>query len=241
MLDIKNYIKSLFGKATPAVESNKPEDERRNVVSVRNWYEERYDAAIVQRNILGILFAVAIVAVIISIMAVTKISISKKFDPFVIQIDDSTGAAKVVTPVTEDVLSRDDSLTRYFIKKYISARESYNPVDFTSLAQNTVRLLSSTQVFWEYRSYINNKDTNPVTRYGQNNTTYITIKSWSKLEDSKYVVRFSVHETTGSMKVYHKIAIVQVAYVAIELTEDERDINPIGLQITGYKVDDDNS
>lgn len=240
MFDIKNYVKSLFGKNT-TTEENKPDDIRHNVVSMRNWYEERYDSAIVQRNILAMLFVVAIVSVIISIIAVTKISTSKKFDPFVIQIDDSTGSAKVVTPVTEDVLSRDDSLTRYFIKRYISARESYNPVDFTTLAQDTVRLLSGTQVFWEYRSYINNKDTNPVTKYGQNNTTYITVKSWSKLEDSKYVVRFAVHETTGAMKVYNKIAIVKVSYASIELTESERDINPIGLQITGYKVDDDNS
>lgn len=240
MIDIKNYIKSLFGK-DKVEDVHKSEDIRHNVVAMRNWYEERYDSAIVQRNILGLLFCLSIVAVIISVIAVTKISTSKSFDPFVIQIDESTGSAKVVTPVSEDVLSRDDSLTRYFIKKYISARESYNPVDFGSIAQDTVRLLSTTQVFWEYRSYINNKDNNPVTKYGQTNTTYITVKSWSKLEDLKYVVRFSIHETTGAMKVYNKIAIVQVSYASIQLSENERDINPIGLQITGYRVDDDNS
>lgn len=240
MIDIKNYIKSLFGKSE-IEDSHKSEDIRHNVVSMRNWYEERYDSAIVQRNILGGLFCLSILAVIVSIIAVTKISTSKSFDPFVIQIDESTGSAKIVTPVTQDVLSQDDSLTRYFIKKYISARESYNPVDFSSTAQDTVRLLSTTQIFWEYRSYINNKDNNPVTKYGQMNTTYIKVKSWSKLDGLKYVVRFSINETSGAMKVYNKIAIVEVSYASIELTEDERDINPIGLQVTGYRVDDDNS
>lgn len=240
MVDIKSYIKTLFNKNKD--ENQAPDNaNRQKVVSIRNWYEERYESTLVQRNLLAIFLCITIIGIIISVIAVTKISTSKKFDPFVIQIDDTTGSAKIVTPLTEDVLSRDDSLTRYFIKRYLSARESYNFVDFSSIAQKTVKLFSSTQVFWEYRSYINSKDNDPVAKYGQNNSTYITIKSWSKLEEKKYVVRFSIRETGGAMNIYNKIAIVQIDYVSMELTEDQREINPIGLQIVGYRVDDDDS
>jgi type IV secretion system protein VirB8 len=81
--------------------------------------------------------------------------------------------------------------------------------------------------------------------YGQTNTTYLTVKSWSKLESkteqNTYIIRFSVTETAGNKKIYNKIAVVSYAYIPMELTDAERDINPVGFQINGYRVDDDNS
>ncbi|MBP7190043.1 MAG: virB8 family protein [Rickettsiaceae bacterium] len=196
---------------------------------------------VVQRNLLLLLVFVCIVSVVLSVMSVTKIATSKKFDPFVIQIDEKTGSAKVVTPVAEDILTRDDSITRYFIKKYIVARESYNPVDFATQGMETVRVLSHPMIFMLYRSYINGQDTNPVTKYGQSNTTYVTMKSWSRIEEKKYLVRFAIHETAGSKRVYNKIAVVLIEYASMELREEERDINPLGFQIMGYGVSDDDS
>lgn len=227
------------GGAIPSADSKV--SDRGKVVSLRNWYEERYDTIVMQRNILLIMVMVCIVGIVVSVMSVTKIATSKKFDPFVIQIDEKTGSAKVVTPVAEDILTRDDSITRYFIKKYIIAREGYNPVDFSSGAMETVRVLSHPMIFMLYKSYINGQDTNPVTRYGQTNTTYVTIKSWSRIEEKKYLVRFAIHETAGGKKVYNKIAVVLIDYVSMELKESERDVNPLGFQVMGYGVNDDDS
>ncbi len=227
--------------ATPTTNAEKAAEERVKATSLRNWYEERYDSMVVQRNLLLLLVFVCIVSVVLSVMSVTKIATSKKFDPFVIQIDEKTGSAKVVTPVAEDILTRDDSITRYFIKKYIVARESYNPVDFATQGMETVRVLSHPMIFMLYRSYINGQDTNPVTKYGQSNTTYVTMKSWSRIEEKKYLVRFAIHETAGSKRVYNKIAVVLIEYASMELREEERDINPLGFQIMGYGVSDDDS
>ncbi len=231
-------IKSLFNKdsnADPAPNS------RKEVVAMRSWYEERYETTLVQRNLLVIFAVICSIVVVISVISVTKIATSKKFDPFVIQVEENTGLAQIVTPASTDVLSMDDSLTRYFIKRYLSARETYNPVDFGKQAATIVRLLSSGSVFWGYRIYINNKENDPSVRYGQNNNTYLNIKSWSKIEDKKYIVRFVIRENSGEGKSYNKIAIIEYNYVAMELKEEERDINPVGFQIIGYKVDDDNS
>jgi type IV secretion system protein VirB8 len=41
--------------------------------------------------------------------------------------------------------------------------------------------------------------------------------------------------------VFNKIAIIDYDYVAMSLSEDDEDINPVGFQIKGYRVDDDNS
>lgn len=230
-----NKKESVDGSVDPVQPGANP------VSAVRNWYEERYDTLIVQRNLLMILLGVAIIVVVVSILAVAKIATSKEFDPFVIQVDEQTGAAKIVNPLNSEILDGNEALTRYFIKRYITARETYNPVDFDSQARKTVRLLSDKNVFQNFLGYVRDKEHDPTILYGQKNTTYLTIRSWSRLDKNKYVVRFSISETAGAMHIFNKIAIVDVNYVAMELKDDERDINPVGFQIIGYRVDNDNS
>lgn len=208
---------------------------------LRNWYEERYENITVQRNLLFVLLLILLVLSIVSVGVIAYVINTKKFDPFVIQIDDTTGIAKIVNPISSTVLSGNEALAQYFIKKYIIARETYNPVDFTTEARKVVRLLSSNSIYWDYRGYIKNEAVDPSVKYGQKNTTYLVVKSWSKLSDNKYIMRFSINETAGAMKVFNKIAVVEFKYLPMELTESDKDVNPVGFQVTGYRVDDDSS
>lgn len=241
MFNLGNFLNKI--KSNPNAVHHEPTTSKveNNIKKVKNWYEERYETIVVQRNLL---FALLIVLLLLSIIAVAVIGYvvnSKQFDPFVIQIDDSTGIAKIVNPLTTGVLNGNEALAKYFIKKYVTARETYNPVDFETEARKNVRLLSANNIFWDYIGYIRKDDNNPLVRYGQKNTTYLTVKSWSKLADNKYLLRFAITETAQAQRVLNKIAVVQFEYLPMELTETERDINPIGFQVTGYRVDNDNS
>jgi type IV secretion system protein VirB8 len=212
-----------------------------SVITTRNWYEERFDSITVQRNFLLVLLLILLCLSIVSIMVIAYVVNSKKFDPFVIQIDDTTGVAQIVNPLTPSILDGNEAVARYFIKKYVIARESYNPVDFETVAKKTVRLFSSNQVYWNYRGILKDKELNQAIKYGQKNTTYLTVKSWSKLDEKKYIFRFSINETAGNMLTFNKIAVVEFEYVPMELTDSDVDVNPVGFQVTGYRVDDDNS
>lgn len=234
----QNSILNIFRKNNGANGSGANND---LIKKTKSWYEERYDSIIVQRNLLFVLLVILLVLSIASMMVITYVINAKRFDPFVIQIDDTTGVAKVVNPVNSTVLSGNQALAQYFIRRYVTARETYNPVDFETEALKTVRLLSSNSVYWSYRGYIKKDENNPLIKYGQKNTTYIQIKSWSKLADKKYIVRFAINETDGSRKTFNKIAVVEFDYVPMELSDAELDINPVGFQVTGYRVDDDNS
>lgn len=149
--------------------------------------------------------------------------------------------AKIVNPISSTVLNGNEALAQYFIKKYVVARETYNPVDFDTLAKTTVRLLSANSIYWDYRGYLKNEAVNPSIKYGQKNTTFLVVKSWSNLSKNKYILRFSINETAGARSVFNKIAVVEFKYVPMELTEKDKDINPIGFQVIGYRVDDDGS
>ena len=211
------------------------------IETTKSWFEERYEIALIQRNVMVMVAIFCLIAVSIAVIGITKISLSKEFDPFVIQIDDSTGVARVVNPISLDVLGGKEELSKYFMKKYLIARETYNPVDFDTYAKKVVRLLSTPPIYGAYLNYIRDKDRDPTILYGQKNTTSITVKSWSRLNEGCYIVRFSLSESAGSMRVFNKISVIEYTYTAMTLTDDERDVNPVGFQITAYRVDDDNS
>jgi type IV secretion system protein VirB8 len=238
---IHGFLSRFRGGAKNENSKSELSNESDRLNAVKNWYEERYETAITQRNILALVLLISLVGIIISIIAVMMISTSKSFDPFVIQIDEQTGLTEVVNPISSELISGDEAIAKYFIKKYVVARETYNPVDFDTLARKEVRLLSSPTVFWNFLGYIRNPDNDPVVKYGTNNTTYLKVRSWSKLKPKTYVLRFSINETSGAMLSENKISIIEIDYVPMELTSDERDINPIGFQVIGYKVDVDNS
>lgn len=228
-------------KATDSSNGENSSQESKSVKAIRNWYEEKYDKTLVQRNILFVLLLIFVILSIVSVISAAIIINTKSFDPFVVQIDDTTGTAKIVNPASSEILDGNEALAKYFIKKYLIARETYNSVDFTTEARKVVRLFSSSNIYWHYMNYIKNKLVDPSLMYGDTNSTFLIIKSWSKLGNNKYMVRFSVNEISGDKRVFHKLALLDFQYVAMELVDEDRDINPIGFQVNGYRVDDDNS
>lgn len=207
----------------------------------KDWYKTRYENIVVQRNILFVFVLLCMIIVGISVVAIYKLSELKQFDPYVIQIDDDNGNARLVTKFSQDTLIGNEEIAKYFIKKYIIARETYNVVDFDTTAKKTVRLMSRNEIYYQYLGYIKNPKNDPTILYGNRNSTYLSIKSWSKIDSKKYIVRFSVTEASQNTESKDKIAVVQFDYYDMQLSESDREINPIGIQITGYRVDDDNS
>ncbi|MDX1924646.1 MAG: VirB8/TrbF family protein [Rickettsiaceae bacterium] len=225
---------TLFKKNT------EPTNESEYSTSLKSttWYQDRYDTVKTQRNLLLIIVLISLLGIVASIVVVGKISTSKTFSPFVIQIEERTGFAKVVNPANSDLLSANDSLGRYLIKKYISARETYNSVDFENNFKKVVKIFSSIPVYKEYVGYIKKADNDPTILYGQKNSTYIKVKSITKLRDT-FFVRFSITETQGSQRTFDKVATITFDYIPMELKDEDRDINPVGFQVTGYRVEDD--
>ena len=160
--------------------------------------------------------------ILASVCTIIIITTSKKFTPFIIAVEENTGRTKVLKELNKQSIGSNEALAKYFIKKYVVARETYNPADNDYNAR-LIRLFSSKNVLINYLGYI--KNNNLTERYRDDNTTYLTVRSWSKLDDSKYVLRFSISETSGQMNIFYKIAIVGITYKEMELTESQFNIN----------------
>ena len=98
---INKFKKPKMSEATPSINGVAAHQE---VKQLRNWYEERYDNITVQRNLLFLLLLILLCLSIISIGVVAYVINTKRFDPFVIQIDDTTGIAKVVNPLSSSII-----------------------------------------------------------------------------------------------------------------------------------------
>jgi type IV secretion system protein VirB8 len=215
-----------------------------HVYQARNWYYDRYETLVVQRNVLFLISVLSIIASCVCVFFIGKVTLSKTVEPMVIEIEDKTGITNIVNPFTDKRWTSDRAISEYFLIMYLKARETYNIVDYNYNYSTVVRLFSNTAVYNQFKDIVNNPTTNPITKYAANNSTILTVRSVQFLEDSpsgdhNVQVRFAITETSGSKKQYNKIASVLWNYTQMQMTFDERMINPLGFQVKFYTVSDD--
>jgi type IV secretion system protein VirB8 len=218
----------------------KSDTKSKSGLDVQNWYQDKYDSIRSQRNILVFGMFSGCIIVVLSLVMVVTVANSKKYEPFVVQVEKKTGLAKVLKPSVSDKISSSESINRYFIKKYLIAKETYNKVSLDR-AKKVVQLLSTSQIYRLHLQYIRREENNPTILYGDETATYLKIRSWSRVNENQYLVRFSIKEFGRRQGDFNKIALVEINYVDMETSEENLDINPIGFQVTGYRVDEDNS
>jgi type IV secretion system protein VirB8 len=210
------------------------------VGSIRNWYADRYVSLLIQRNILIAVLFLLSMTFVPGVMAIRDISLKKTIEPFLVEIEERSGQLNVVLPVTDNVLLADESLNRYFLYKYLKARETYNAIDYKYNYDTVVRLLSSGEVYGDFRNIINDDKANPAKIYGDTGATNLKIRSFQSIGSGKVQVRFAIEESGRNIKgTQNKIAIIEYKYTKIQMTQDQLYINPVGFVVTRYKLDDE--
>ncbi|MCE3233100.1 MAG: hypothetical protein K0R98_1357 [Rickettsiaceae bacterium] len=229
----------------------KKKDTDESVVAKKNWYADRYQTVLVQRNFLVLLTLISLVGIISSVLAVIKVTSSKTVEPFVIEIEERTGITNVIRPIITEQYTRDEALRRYFVVKYVNARESYDSESYKYNYEKIVKTLSSNDVYSQFRSSISADNPQSPLRLGKTGQRTIKIVSLSPIPTEKNAttkkaiiggtvqVRFIAMEQTTNMAAVPKnlIATISYQYLDLKLTTEDRDINPLGFQITGYRVD----
>lgn len=220
--------------------SNKPpEDTGLN----RNWYADRCESITVQRNMLFLIAIISLIATVISVIFVAKVTISKTIEPLVVEVENTTGFTNLVNPNDTEQWSSSKSVNTYFLVNYLRSREAYNVASYVYDYNTVTRLMSSSNVYREFKQKLNNAETNPVIIYGSQNSTFIKIRSIEFLDstpsESTAQIRFSIIEQGGSKKVYNKIVSVVWGYIEMNLNFDDRTVNPLGFQVKSYSISDD--
>lgn len=162
----------------------------------------------------------------------------KSFEPYVIEVDKTTGFMEIKRPLAEGDLTQNEAVTRMNIVRYLRARETYDPA---SVQENfdLAQMLSTGDAVRDLLTLYNaSSPTNPVNLYGRETRIIPTIKSIQIPNNRTAIVRFStqrVGQDTGLVE--HWVALMQFRYTREQRTNEWRFENPLGFQVLSYRRD----
>lgn len=219
-----------------------------SVVETKNWYADRYQNVVVQRNILFLMTFIAFFSVLVAVFVVMKVSTSKSIEPFVIEVEKTSGITNVVRPFLKEKISENDALRDYFAIKYLNARETYHFFDFEYNYFSVVRIMSSPNVYFKFRGEVTSDNMDSPIRYGDKLERTIKVSAITPIPTSTdpqknigqvVQVRFELKESGARGGVYRKIATINYDYQDKKMTMEERQVNPLGFQVLSYVVVDE--
>lgn len=219
------------------------EGQSEELLKTKNWYNDKYQSVLVQRNIFAIITLVSLITSLVAVFAVQSLAPLKSVEPFVIQVDEKSGVTEVVEPITREELPSTEALDNFFVWQYVRARETYDSADNLT-NRDIVRVMSYPDVYTTYRSEIAPQNpSSPYSRLGKIGTrvcgdpviTYLN-EGGKKVAQVRFVVTEKIRAEAAFE--YNKIATLEYDYVTLELSRKERLINPLGFRALSYRLDD---
>ena len=175
------------------------------------------------------------VAVGVAVIFVKQLTSSKSLDPYVIEIEEKTGVATIVDQKTIQQFSSDEAIRKYFINQFIQAASGYDPKTYKKDVEK-VRLFSSPAVYNDFRNRINARD------LGVDSQIAVRIKSLQFLDGSTAQIRLllQINLAGANPTTKDQIITMNFYFTNLNLTLEEMLINPLGFQVTSYKITDEN-
>ena len=203
---------------------------KKNKVKIKSWYSNRYQIVVVQRNILLLFTLISMLSVAVSVFFVKNIMSSKSLEPYVIEVEEKTGVATVVNQMSSENLTADVAIRKYFINKFVHAASGYDPKTY-KMDVEIVRTSSTPQVYSDFRNRINVKE------LSSNVTIDVRIKSIQFPENNTAQVRILKQIETEGQETKTTNEIITLGFYfspEMQLTMEERLINPLGFQVNKY-------
>ncbi len=207
-------------------------ENKKSKSKIKSWYSNRYQIVVVQRNILLLFTLVSMFAVAISIIFVKTIMSSKSLEPYVIEVEEKTGIATVVDQISAGYLTGDQAIRRFFINKFIHLASGYDPKTYKTDLEE-MRLFSTPNVYAEYKSRVNARE------LGANSKISVRIKSILFQEQNIAQIRIvrQIEIFEAQPKTVDEVITLGFYFSPnIQLSTEERLINPLGFQVNKYSI-----
>lgn len=174
--------------------------------------------------------------------------------PYLILADAYTGQATVARlrgDFQHNSITASEAVNRANVATFIRARESYDWTLIGDRDWKTVFTMAEPQVASSYRALYSTRNTNgPLQIYGKGQSIRIKILSTQlfggdpKNGPSGATVRFqrSIFDKSGGSSRFldNKIATIEFSYKPnLDMSEGDREINPLGFRVSAYRVDND--
>lgn len=202
---------------------------------IKSWYSNRYQIVVVQRNILLLFTLISMFSVAVAVIFVKNVMSSKSLEPYVIEVEEKTGIATVVDQLTAQNFTGDQMIRKYFINAFIHAASGYEPKTYKQDVEK-VRLFSVPGVYSDFRNRINARELGPDSHID------VRIKSVQFTDGNNAQIRIMRQISDGSSEARIKDEIITFGFYFVpemNLTMEERLINPLGFQVNKYMIADE--
>lgn len=200
---------------------------------IKTWYSNRYQIVVVQRNILLLFTLASMLSVAVAVIFVKNIMSSKSLEPYIIEVEEKTGIATVVDQLTAQNFTGNQTIRRYFINKFIHGASGYDPKTYEK-DSTEIRLFSSPGIYSAFKRRVNPR------ALGSDSKIDIRIKSIRFLDSNNAQIRILRQFDApggGEPQTYNEIIMLGFHFAPeINLTMEERLINPLGFQVTKYDI-----
>ena len=174
-----------------------------------------------------------------ALAAMASLAPLKRVEGFVLRVDNATGAVDVVTSLRDGQASYGEVVDRYFVNRYVLHREGYE-YETLQTAYDSTTLMSSPEVQREYAALFDGpkaRDKVLVNRARiQVKVRSITPGTTSNTALVRFATR-TVRADGGAEPEQSLVATIGFRYVGGPMREQDRLVNPLGFQVTSYRVD----
>ncbi len=205
----------------------------------RSWDQDRVRDAARSRRTAWIIAGAASVVAIAAVLAVAMLSPLKTVIPFVIRVNQTTGAVDVQTAITGAKPMRyDEAVSKYFLAQYVRTRESWlAPAAEENFRQVAILSVPAEQKRWQQAASPSNPKS-ARSQWGATTTVEARVRNISFINGEVANVRFTrlVRSETEAVS-SDWIATIGFTYTNAPMEEGDRYRNPLGFQVVTYRAD----
>lgn len=215
-------------------------DLKRYFTEAKRWDQDRLASAVRSRRLAWTVAAVAGGLATAAVLAVVGLTPLKSVEPFVIRVDQATGAVDLARGLSEETgpIRYEEAVSKYFLAQYVRAREGY----LDTAAEENFRLVSilsgpTEQRRWADRFRGTNPDS-PQNLYGRAAEASVSIRAVGFINPEVANVRYRrTVRRAQQVEESDWIATIAFAYTRAPMTEADRLRNPLGFQVLSYRSD----
>ena len=176
-----------------------------------------------------------------AVFAVAGLTPLKTAVPFVIRVDNNTGATDIVSIMKTKEESYGEGVDKYWLAKYVRDREGYDWYTLQA-SYNATMLLSDVQEQEKISKMFNHPTAAPHKVLKDKFRVEIEITSISFIAKETAQVRFTkqvvpLYEGDSKPVPEKYIATIGYEYKSAPQDESDRLINPLGFQVMSYRAD----
>ena len=205
----------------------------------RRWDQDRVQAANRSKKLAWTVAAIASGLAVASIAAVAALAPLKTVEPFVVRVNQTTGAVDVMTGLkgSRDV-TYDEAVSKFFLGQYVRAREGFLP----PAAEENFKFVSIMSTPEEQQRWADfYRSTNagsPQATLGPDGVATVAIRNIAFINDKVANVRFTkTVRKAQEVQSSDWIATLTFTYTTAPMLESDRLRNPLGFQIQNYRAD----